>query len=171
METTANMSEQRNPLLTATVNTLACNPSSSVDPEATICLFQAEIQRLQMENDALRQEYAVKEKKPRPLRIEEVQDNDDLIHLYTGFLNFQLLLAFFTFLGPAVNKLMYWGSKGTGKLVPKENKTRSPESAILGTHEAAEEPPCEGSCISLWNILHFSITILYYMDMLSISPS
>ena len=30
--------------------------------------------------DALRQEYAVKEKKPRPLWIEEVQDD---IHLYS----------------------------------------------------------------------------------------
>ena len=152
METTANMSEQCNPLSattvdalpcnptttvnalpcnptttvnalpcnpTTTVNALPCNPSSSVDPEATICLLQAEIQRLQVENDTLRQEYAVKEKKPRPLRIEEVQDNDDLIHLYTGFLNFQLLLAFFNFLGPAVNKLMYWGSKGTGKYQKK----------------------------------------------------
>ena len=42
---------------------------------------------------------------PRPPPKE--QDNCDAIKFYTGFPSFQLLMACFTFLGPAVSRLSY----------------------------------------------------------------
>ena len=42
-----------------------------------------------------------------PLRVEQIQDNCDAIKFYTGFPSFQLLMACFTFLGPAVSRLSY----------------------------------------------------------------
>ena len=42
-----------------------------------------------------------------PLRVEQIQDNRDAIKFYTGFPSFQLLMACFTFLGPAVSRLSY----------------------------------------------------------------
>ena len=37
--------------------------------------------------------------------------NDSLVKMYTGFPSYELLVAFFDFLGPAVNNLNYWGAK------------------------------------------------------------
>ena len=42
-----------------------------------------------------------------PLRIEQIQDNCNAIKFYTGFPSFQLLMACFMFLGPAVSMLSY----------------------------------------------------------------
>ena len=42
-----------------------------------------------------------------PLRVEQIQDNRNAIKFYTGFPSFQLLMACFTFLGPAVSMLSY----------------------------------------------------------------
>ena len=42
-----------------------------------------------------------------PLRIEQIQDNCNAIKFYTGFPSFQLLMACFTFLEPAVSMLSY----------------------------------------------------------------
>ena len=36
---------------------------------------------------------------------------DQLFNFYTGFVSYEIFLAFFEFLGPAVNELNYWGSK------------------------------------------------------------
>ena len=47
----------------------------------------------------------------RDFRLEHIADDDSLIHFYTGFQSYELLLAFFEFLGPAVDNLTYWGSK------------------------------------------------------------
>ena len=47
----------------------------------------------------------------RPFRIEDIAHDDRLIHFYTGFSSYDVLLAFYEFLGPAVDKLQYWGGK------------------------------------------------------------
>ena len=44
-------------------------------------------------------------------RIEDIQHDDKLIRFYTGFVSYALFLAFFEFLGPVVDHLIYWGSK------------------------------------------------------------
>ena len=42
-----------------------------------------------------------------PLRIEKIQDDQKCLHFYTGYLSFQMLMACFNFLDPAVSKLSY----------------------------------------------------------------
>ena len=43
--------------------------------------------------------------------INQICHNNKLIRFYTGFVTYSMFLAFFTFLGPSVNELNYWGSK------------------------------------------------------------
>ena len=43
--------------------------------------------------------------------IEHIKHDDRLVSFYTGFSSYVKLLAFFRFLGPAVNKLQSWGTK------------------------------------------------------------
>ena len=45
------------------------------------------------------------------LCMENIKDDDRLVSFYTGFKSYVVFLAFFQFLGPAVDKLNYWGSK------------------------------------------------------------
>ena len=50
-------------------------------------------------------------KKSQPFNIDQIKHNDHLISFYTGFPSFDLFLEFYQFLGPAVDKLHYWGTK------------------------------------------------------------
>lgn len=43
-------------------------------------------------------------------RVEYISGNDELIRFYTGFPSYEVFLAVFDFLGPAVNYLEYWGT-------------------------------------------------------------
>ena len=45
-----------------------------------------------------------------------------LVSFYTGFQTYELLLAFYEFLGPSVNKLTYWGSKHNKSGKKKKNE-------------------------------------------------
>ena len=70
---------------------------------ACIEMLEAENRRLHKSTDAL---------KLKPcLRIEHIAHDDKLVKLYTGFISYMVLINFFTFLGPAVNELSYWGGK------------------------------------------------------------
>jgi len=54
--------------------------------------------------------------KAKYFRVEQIQNDDNLFQFYTGFISYEVLLAFYEFLGPVVNKLNYWGTKErTGK--------------------------------------------------------
>ena len=48
-------------------------------------------------------------------RIENITNNDSLISTYTGFSSYEILSAFFAFLGPSTGSLRYWGSTGKGE--------------------------------------------------------
>ena len=52
-----------------------------------------------------------KEKKQKDFGIEQIKHDDKLMVFYTGFKSYAIFLAFFHFLGPAVNNLKYWGMK------------------------------------------------------------
>ena len=56
----------------------------------------------------------------KDFRLEHIS-HDSLMHFYTGFHSYELLLAFFEFLGPAVNNLTYWGRK---KSTLRKKKTK-----------------------------------------------
>ncbi len=74
--------------------------------------------------------------KDRTFSIETFEDNPKLFMFYTGFQNYELFKVFFEFLGPAVHKLDYWGSKpknsdsaGSSKRGPK--RQMSPEEELF----------------------------------------
>ena len=50
-------------------------------------------------------------KKPLYFRLENIAHSDYLVSFYTGFQSYELLLAFYEFLGPSVHILIYLGSK------------------------------------------------------------
>jgi hypothetical protein len=74
--------------------------------------------------------------KDRTFSIETFKDNPKLFMFYTGFQNYELFKVFFEYLGPAVHKLDYWGSKpkssdsaGSSKRGPK--RQMSPEEELF----------------------------------------
>jgi hypothetical protein len=69
----------------------------------------ARIEALEVEARSLRSKLS--KTKPSHLRLENIAHSDSLVTFYTGFQSYDLLLAFYEFLGPSVNKLTYWGSK------------------------------------------------------------
>ncbi len=64
-------------------------------------------------------------------RLADIADKDSLVHFYTGFASYQLLMSFFKFLGPSVNCLNYWGDKSTAK--SKRRKKLDPIDQLLLT--------------------------------------
>ena len=66
----------------------------------------ARIEMLEAENSRLQ-----KKSEKHYFRVEDIQRDDKLVWFYTGFVSYALVLAFFEFLGPAVNHPIYWGSK------------------------------------------------------------
>ena len=65
------------------------------------------IEVLEAENENLKSELVSMTVKP--FRIEDIAANDSLVTFYTGFISYEVLLAFFDFLGPSVHNLTYWG--------------------------------------------------------------
>ena len=71
----------------------------------------ARIETLEAENKTLHRK--VSSQKPKNFRLEDIAQNDTLVHFYTGFQSYEILLVFYEFLGPSVSNLQYWGSKST----------------------------------------------------------
>ena len=61
---------------------------------------------LNAENHKLKSQLA--EAKQASFRIESIAHDNHLVTLYTGFPSYEILVSFYTFLGPAVNNLHYW---------------------------------------------------------------
>ena len=53
--------------------------------------------------------------KKSPFSVEHIKHDDHLVSFYTGFPSFAIFLEFYQFLGPAVDKLHYWGTKPSAK--------------------------------------------------------
>ena len=70
----------------------------------------ARIEFLEQENMSLK--HSLETATQKPFRIEDIAHDDRLVRTYTGFPSYVLLLAFYAFLGPAVDHLKYWGTKG-----------------------------------------------------------
>ena len=102
------------------VHELPCNPTTSrtLDVTSTQSLedsnlvssaLTARIEALEAENASLKSS-ATKQKAVH-FGIDQIKHDDRLVAFYTGFSSYSIFLAFFFFLGPAVNKLRYWGAK------------------------------------------------------------
>lgn len=48
-----------------------------------------------------------------PFMIELIAHSNKLVALYTGFPSYEILMSFFTFLGPAAHNLCYWGMRSS----------------------------------------------------------
>jgi len=88
--------------------------SAHADLSSTVKVaLVARIQALEGENYTLRRKLAQAGK--AVFCIEQIAENDSLVSLYTGFPSYEVLLAFFEFLGPAAHNLHYHGSKSKVK--------------------------------------------------------
>ena len=91
------------------VNDLSVNDGQHADQndiQVTVnAALIARVEALEAENKALKKQ--VSETKSY-FRIENIDNNDSLIHFYTGFVSYEILLCFFEFLGPC-DRLQYWG--------------------------------------------------------------
>ena len=83
------------------------NPSTNVIVHTALV---ARIKALEIENKALHHQISSESK---PFQLSVIAYNDSLVHFYTGFQSYDMLLTFFDFLGLVVNHLEYWGSKET----------------------------------------------------------
>ena len=88
----------------------------------------ARIEALEAENRLLSSKLSSRQ---NFFRLECIAHSDSLIYFYTGFKSHKLLLAFFEFLGPAVNRLTYWGGKG--KAVKKRKTKLEPLNQLFLT--------------------------------------
>ena len=79
----------------------------------------ARIEVLEAENFKLKQQFG--SAKPKYFRLEDIAHNDTFVRFYTGFASYVVLLIFFEFLGPSVNRLHYWGKEVAPKHACKLN--------------------------------------------------
>lgn len=73
----------------------------------------SQIDLLSSENGLIKSELALT--KQTLFRIENIAENTSLVSMYTGFSSYEILMAFFAFLGPSTKHLSYWGSTGKGE--------------------------------------------------------
>ena len=76
--------------------------------------LMARIEVLEAENQKLKSQ--IESTKPMFFRLENIRDNDALVRFYTGFVSYNVLVAFFEFLGPAVNHIHYWGTSASHRI-------------------------------------------------------
>ena len=71
----------------------------------------AQVELLESENRRLKGKLQVAKEKRQCFRINQIAHNNTLMRFYTGFVSYLIFQAFFTFLGPVVNHLQYWGEQ------------------------------------------------------------
>ena len=92
----------------------------------------AGIDFLESENASLKKDKIEIQSSQNFFNIEQLHNNDELVHFYTGFFTYSLFLSFYQFLGPAVNNLNYWGSK-EGTRVRQRTRKVSPINQLFLT--------------------------------------
>jgi len=99
------------------------------NPTITAALL-ARIEFLEAENERLK---ASQLARPRQhLQIKDIQHDDKLIRLFTGFASYTMFSIFFNFLGPVVNNLNYRGEK-EGDRQRKRRRKIDPENQLFLT--------------------------------------
>lgn len=96
----------------------SCTYESSTNVIVNTALV-ARVEALEAENKQLHRQLSSHSK---PFRLSSISHSDSLLHFYTGFQSYELLLIFFDYLGPVVNELNYWGS--TKKTATRKRKTK-----------------------------------------------
>ena len=126
----------------------------------------ARIEFLEAQNKSLTQQLAT----PKVLfRLANIKHNDILVRFYTGFPSYEILLFFYEFLGPAVHKLQYWGSKA---VITHHKKKLDPFDQLFLTLiklrlNLKERDLSERFGISVGSVSRY---FSYHLGLLSISP-
>ena len=101
--------------------------------EGPATALAARIEVLEAETQALHSVYNnISTKVPTYFRLEQISNSDHLIQFYTGFVSHQVLMHFFVFMGPAVNRLTYWGEKQR-KTTKRNKKALDPLNQLFLT--------------------------------------
>ncbi len=66
-------------------------------------------------------------------RVENIRHDDGLVRFYTGFVSYEVLLAFFDFLEPVVENLEYWGSATCTSRSRKRQRILTPINQLFLT--------------------------------------
>ena len=90
---------------------ISCHPTPHSLQVTVDIALATQVDILMAENQKLKSE--LNEAKRAPFRIEFIAHSDKLVALYTGFPSYDILMSFFTFLGPAVHNLCYWGMRSS----------------------------------------------------------
>jgi hypothetical protein len=117
-----------------TTSTPVCLSDSSfrLSSEGPPTALAARVEVLEAETRALHSVCNKFSNVPTHFRLEQISNSDDLIQFYTGFVSHQVLMHFFDFLGPAVNRLSYWGEKQR-KTIKRNKKALDPFNQLFLT--------------------------------------
>ena len=91
----------------------------------------ARIEALESENLKLKEEISSIASQTRNFTINSIAADNKLVKLYTGFPSYEIFLAFYEFLGPAVDELMYWGEKEFTRKRQRKRKLSSVDQLLL----------------------------------------
>ena len=106
-------------------------PTVSGSKELISAGLQLQIEALQAENIKLKKRLATASKEGSDFGMDRIKHDDCLVAFNTGFKSYKGFLAFFQFLGPAVDELNYWDKKGQTQ--QKRSKKLGPMDQLLMT--------------------------------------
>lgn len=106
-------------------------PEEHIDSacETNTAAMLDQIKTLEKGNNELTKKLDFFTKEKVYFKITDIAENDKLVKLYTGFQSYEILLAFFEFLGPSVSNLTYWG----------EEKRKTPQKARKRSLDAIDQ--------------------------------
>ena len=112
-------------------DTTSVSPSVSTAAEQNLVstALLARIEALEAENTSLKKHALSKDAN---FGMEQIKHDDRLVSFYTGLKSYVVFLAFFQFLGPATNRLNYWGIKPKSRQRQRSMKL-SPVDQLLMT--------------------------------------
>ena len=96
------------------------------------------IEALESENKQLKERTSTTSCRQK-LTISDIATNDGLVKLYTGFQCHEDFMAFYEFLGPAVDELTYWGERKFTRKRQRKRKLSSLDQLHSNHLEESEE--------------------------------
>ena len=105
--------------------------NSQYDRDLVSTALLAKIEAVEAKIKKLEKELCVSASRGRCFTVEDIASSDELVKLYTGFPSYEILLAFYEFLGPAVDELKYWGEKDHTRKRQRKRKLIALDQLLL----------------------------------------
>ena len=109
-----------------------------------------------------------KDPEKKNFRIEDIQHDDKLVRFYTGFVSYMMFLAFFEFLGPAAERLQYWGSKESEDRQRVRSRKLGPKNELFLTLVKLKLNLPHIDLAFRFGICYTSFTLCHHMDLLHV---